>query len=376
MTPVADLARRIIDAQGPISIAALMRLANTALPESYYQSQEPFGGQGDFVTGPEISQMFGEMLALALANQWQRMGAPTEVDVVELGPGRGVLMADLLRTWRQAAPGLLKAATITMIEASERLQEVQKRTLQAHADRITWTDSWPKKWSKSKRSILLAANEFFDAMPVQQFLRRPDGWRERLVNWDDERGFHDVLGPLITAEHEPEGNMWEFSPEAEEWMSQIAQRLAVGGGMALIIDYAGLAGETSLRGIAKHRKAPPLEGLGTVDLSAGVDFALLARESENQGAIAHGPVGQGPYLRRLGIEARHGQLVSKASKAQRRELDAALGRLIDADGMGEDFLVLAATGPNDPPPAAFPPPPIVLPPMERAEEPPEIAPEE
>lgn len=376
MTPVADLARRIIDAQGPISIAALMRLANTALPDSYYQAQQPFGGQGDFITGPEISQMFGEMLALALADQWRRMGSPAAVDVVELGPGRGVLMADLLRTWRQAAPGLLEAASITMVEASERLQAVQRKTLQAHADRITWTNALPKKWSNSKRPLLLAANEFFDALPVQQFVRAADGWRERLVNWDDERGFHDVLGPQVSAEHEPEGGLWEYSPEGQEWMARIAQRLAKGGGMALIIDYASMPGETSLRGIARHRKVSPLEGLGTVDLSAGVDFALLARESQTQGAVAHGPVGQGPYLRRLGIEARHGQLASKASKAQRRELDAALARLIDADGMGEDFFVLAATGPKDPPPAAFPPPPIELPPADEPPEPPAEASEE
>ncbi len=371
MTAVAELARRIIDAQGPISIAALMRLANTALPDSYYQSKEPFGGQGDFITTPEISQMFGEMLAVAVANQWQRMGSPAAVDVIELGPGRGVLMADMLRTWRQAAHGLLTAASITMVEASERLQGVQQRTLQAHADRITWTDTWQDGWTASKRPILLVANEFFDALPVQQFVHTSGGWRERLVNWDEDLGFHDVLGPLVNVENEPEGGLWEFSPEGQEWIARIATRLAAASGMALIIDYAGNSGETSLRGIARQRKASPLEGLGNVDLSAGVDFALLAREAKSQGGVAYGPVGQGRYLRRLGIEARHGQLAGKASKAQRRELDAALGRLIDADGMGQDFWVFAATGPDDPAPAAFPLPPIELLPTEAQDEAPE-----
>ncbi len=351
-TSVEALARRIIEAQGPISIAALMRLGNTALPESYYQAQEPFGGKGDFITAPEISQMFGEMLALALADQWQRMGAPDAVDVVELGPGRGVLMADMLRTWRQAAPGLLDAAAVTMVEASQRLQEVQRRSLRTHAERVTWQETLPE----SGNPMLLVANEFFDALPVRQFVRAMDGWRERLVNWTAERGFHDALGPVITAEDEPEGALWEHSEEAQEWMARIAGRLAAGGGMALIIDYAAQPGETSLRGVRRHRKASPLQGIGAVDLSAGVDFALLARETGSQGALAHGPESQGPYLRRLGIEARHKQLVGRADKHQRRELDAALSRLIDEDGMGQDFRVFAATGPGGPQPAAFPPP--------------------
>ena len=349
-TPVEALARRIIEAQGPISIAALMRLANTALPESYYQAQEPFGGRGDFITAPEISQMFGEMLALALADQWQRMGAPAAVDVVELGPGRGVLMADILRTWRQAAPGLLAAASITMIEASQRLREVQRRTLGTHAARVTWAEALPE----SGRPLLLVANEFFDALPVRQFVRSGDGWRERLVNWTAERGFHDALGPVITAEEEPEGGLWEHSEEAQEWMARIAGRLAQTGGLALIVDYAAQPGETSLRGIRRHRKASPLESIGAVDLSAGVDFSLLARETGSHGALAHGPENQGPYLRRLGIEARHRQLAARADKHQRRELDAALSRLIDGDGMGQDFRVFAATGPTGPHPAAFP----------------------
>ena len=177
------------------------------------------------------------------------------------------------------------------------------------------------------------------------------------MNWTAERGFHDVLGPVIVAEEEPEGALWEHSEEAHEWMAQIAGRLAMTGGLALIIDYAARPGETSLRGIHRHRKASPLEGIGAVDLSAGVDFSLLADEAEAQGAIAYGTEEQGPYLRRLGIEARRGQLASRADKQQRRELDAALSRLIDADGMGQDFQVFAATGPDDPPPAAFPPAP-------------------
>lgn len=348
-TPVEALARRIIEAQGPISIAALMRLANTALPESYYQAQEPFGAAGDFITAPEISQMFGEMLALALADQWQRMGAPGSVELVELGPGRGLLMADILRTWRQAAPGLLQAASITLVEASERLQAVQRQALRDHSDSIRWDQVLPDSGSP----MLLIANEFFDALPVRQFVKAEDGWRERLVNWNAEDGFHDALGPAVTAEEEPDGDLWEHSEEAQEWMARIAARLAKTGGIAVVIDYASRPGETSLRGIRSHRKASPLEGLGAVDLSAGVDFALLAWEAESQGASGYGPVSQGAYLQALGIDARHAQLAAKADAHQRRELDAALARLTDGDGMGGDFRVFVATGPNDPQPAAF-----------------------
>lgn len=347
--PVAALARRIIQAQGPISIAALMRLANTAMPDSYYQAQQPFGAAGDFVTAPEISQMFGEMLALALADQWQRMGCPPAVDLVELGPGRGVLMADILRTWRQAAPALLVGASITLIETSERLKAQQAEALSAHADNLSWSTALPD----GDRPMLLVANEFFDALPIQQFVRFEDGWRERMVHWDEARGFHDAMGPLVTAITPPQGDVWEFSAEAAEWAAAIAKRLQQQGGLALIVDYASLPGQSSLRGVAQHRRASPLEGLGAVDLSAGVDFAALANEASMAGAAAIGTITQGHYLSALGIHARHAQLAANASPSKKRELDAGLQRLIAPDGMGACFHVMAMIGPQDPPPAAF-----------------------
>ncbi|MCA8929919.1 MAG: SAM-dependent methyltransferase [Alphaproteobacteria bacterium] len=347
--PVEALARRVIEAQGPISLAALMRLANAGLPESYYQSQQPFGSGGDFVTAPEISQMFGELLALAIADQWQRMGAPLPVDVVELGPGRGVLMADALRTWQRAAPGFYAGLRVTMIEASPALSQAQAERLKGHGHRVAWQPDLPARAAP----LFLLANEFFDALPIQQFLRVEDGWRERLIAWDDARGFHDALGPLVAAEGLPEGEVWEHSPDSLDWAARIGERLALQGGLALIVDYDNRPGQTSLRGISRHRRAAPLEGLGQVDLSAGVDFAALAAAAVAAGAKAHGPVGQGAYLRALGIEARHAGLVARATPAQKRELDTALYRLTDAAAMGESFRVLALTGPDDPVPAGF-----------------------
>ena len=347
--PIEALARRIIEAQGPISLAALMRLANAGLPESYYQSQQPFGSGGDFVTAPEISQMFGELLALAVADQWQRMGAPLPADVTELGPGRGLLMADALRIWQRTTPALYGGIDVTMIEASPALAQAQAERLKGHGHCLAWQKDLPDRAAP----MYLIANEFFDALPVQQFLRAEGGWRERLINWDAARGFHDALGPLFTPETAPDGDLWEHSAETLDWAERIGARLAAHGGLALIIDYENRPGQSSLRGIARHRRAAPLEGLGQVDLSAGVDFGALAGAAAEAGATAYGPVGQGTYLRALGIEARHAQLVARANLAQKRELDTALHRLTDPAAMGESFRVLALTGPNDPAPAGF-----------------------
>ena len=347
--PVEALARRIIAAQGPISLAAVMRLANTALPDSYYQANQPFGPSGDFVTAPEISQMFGELLALALADHWQQIGAPLPAHVVELGPGRGLLMADALRIWRQAVPDFYRCISITMVEASPALARAQAERLGAEATRIAWQADLPE----SDGPLFLLANEFFDALPIQQFLRTEDGWRERLVNWDEARGFHDALGPVVAAIREPEGDVWEQSTEALVWAERIGARLAGHGGLALVIDYANRPGETSLRGIRRHQKSAPLEALGATDLSAGVDFAAIAGAAEAAGAKAHGPIGQGMFLQALGIEARHAQLSARANAAQKRELDSALHQLTDASAMGDSFQVLALTGRNDPFPAIF-----------------------
>jgi NADH dehydrogenase [ubiquinone] 1 alpha subcomplex assembly factor 7 len=347
--PIEALARRIIAAQGPISLAALMRLANTALPDSYYQANQPFGPAGDFVTAPEISQMFGELLALALADHWQQLGAPLPAEVVELGPGRGLLMADALRIWRQALPDFYRRIDVTMVEASSALARAQAERLGAEAARIAWSDDLPE----GDAPLFLLANEFFDALPIQQFIRAEDGWRERLVNWDAARGFHDALGPVVVATGLPQGDVWEQSVEAQHWAARVGARLASCGGLALVIDYASRPGETSLRGVRRHHKAPPLEGLGATDLSAGVDFAAIARAAEKAGAKAYGPIGQGAFLRALGIEARHAQLSARATVVQKRELDSALYQLVDASAMGESFQVLALTGPNDPFPAIF-----------------------
>jgi NADH dehydrogenase [ubiquinone] 1 alpha subcomplex assembly factor 7 len=350
---VAALARRIIAAQGPISIAAFMRLASTAVPESYYRSSRsggPFGREGDFVTAPEMSQMFGELLGLALAYHWKRMGSPRRIDLVELGPGRGTLMGDLLRTWARVAPDLLQGSSITLVEASENLRAAQATALKSYSIPIRWSDSIPDR----DRPFFLVANEFFDALPVRQFVRTDTGWRERLVNWSEARGFHDVLGPLVTAVAEPRGDFVEHSQESLDWIGQIGRRVAGNGGLALIVDYASLHGRSSLRGISMHRKASPLARLGAIDLSAGVDFAALTVEARRKGAAVSGPIAQGAYFRALGIEARHAQLIANALPGQQRELDAAYARLTAARGMGDDFRVLAIAGPADPPPFGFP----------------------
>jgi NADH dehydrogenase [ubiquinone] 1 alpha subcomplex assembly factor 7 len=263
-------------------------------------------------------------------------------------------MADILRTWQRAAPGLLAGATVTLVEASARLKEQQQAALAPFGVQTEWAERLPE----TGRPMLLAANEFFDALPMRQFLRTPEGWRERLVNWTEERGFHDALGPLVDAEQVPQGDVWEYSPEAMLWAAAIGARLKASGGLALIIDYASRPGETSFRGIARHRRAGPLEQLGQVDLSAGMDFQATATAAAEAGARAYGPTGQGAYLAGLGIQARHDQLAARANEAARQRLTAGLQTLTAPDEMGENFRVLALTGPADPPPAALPPTPL------------------
>ena len=358
--PLLDILRRRIAAEGPITVAAFMADCLLHPEHGYYRSQEAIGLHGDFITAPEISQMFGELLGLWAADQWQRMGAPDKCYLVELGPGRGTLMRDALRAAR-ALPSFRTALTPMLVEASTRLRKLQEAAL-AHEGAV-----WHEQISALPKDapILLLANEFLDALPVRQFQRGDDGnWHERCVGIDEASGrlqlqldpralpFDDLLPQVLR--DSPHGSLVESSPPVRAVAVEIAQRLKAQGGAALFIDYgyasAGV-GET-LQAVYRHTYADPLETPGLADLTAHVDFGSFALAAKRAGAAVHGPVGQGVFLERLGIAARAAKL-KQDNSAQAGDVDQAMRRLTAPEAMGTLFKVMALTAPESPQPAGF-----------------------
>ena len=340
---------RQIAAHGPISVERYMSLALGDPDFGYYMIRDPLGRGGDFITAPEVSQMFGELIGLWLAGEWQRMGSPDPVRLVELGPGRGTLMADAMRAMA-VVPGLLDAIDLHMVETSPVLMAEQQKRLDA---------SWHETLAQVRKGpTLLVANEFFDALPVQQFMMTDEGWRERCVE-DREGELAFVTGAPaveIAISAEP-GDIFEVSPASTAIAGQIASRLANSGGAALIIDYGHIAhglGDT-LQAVRDHQYTDVLEQPGEADLTAHVDFAALREAAIQAGASVHGPVSQGAFLKALGIDERARRLGEAASPDQQRDILTALERLTDAKAMGELFKVMALTGPDAGTPAGFAP---------------------
>ncbi len=338
--------REIIAHDGPISIERYMSLALTHPTKGYYTAGDPFGAHGDFVTSPEISQMFGELLGLWAADVWTRIGAPPEIRLVELGPGRGALMADFLRA-AKVAPGFFAAIEVHLVEASDKLSERQREAL-ANCGR-------PVSWHRSLDDVphgpaIFIANEFFDALPVRHYVRTPDGWRERLVGLNDAGQLAFGLGaeiePLLKPQAE-DGAILEVCAAAQRLMMQIAARIVSDNGACLAVDYGYLHtdfGET-LQAVKAHSFVDPLAEPGQADLTTHVDFSALARAAHAANAETHGPVTQGDFLRAIGIVERAEALKTNASDDQKAQIESALARLTDMGeiDMGALFKVLAVT---------------------------------
>jgi SAM-dependent MidA family methyltransferase len=342
----------LIEAQGPMSVAQFMTLSLLDPKEGYYATRDPFGVGGDFTTAPEISQMFGEMVGLWLVQCWADQGAPKNPRLVELGPGRGTLMADILRT-ASVAEEFLADLDVVLIEASPVLQQAQADKLRGlHAD-VSWQTQFDD--SLSDRPLFLVANEFFDALPVRQYVKTARGWCERMVTVDPRGELTFALAPVplppsaIPEDRQgaPEGGVYEFAPAATALMEDIAGVIAAKGGAALVMDYGyGAAaghGET-LQAVGGHRFVDALDEPGEIDLSAHVDFAALALAARRGGAHVSGPVTQGAFLATIGLTERAEQLM-KANPASAADLLAATERLIGADKMGILFKALAVTPP-------------------------------
>jgi NADH dehydrogenase [ubiquinone] 1 alpha subcomplex assembly factor 7 len=352
------IARRIAFT-GPISMADFMSEALGHPRFGYYRRAMPLGAAGDFTTAPEISQMFGELLGAWLTERWLAMGRPAPVRLVELGPGRGTLMADALRATR-GVPGFSAALDLHLVETSAPLREAQREALAAVAPGVTPT--WHERFDEVPAGpLLLVANEFFDALPVRQFHRTSEGWRERMVGLAPDGTLRLALAPGLTPfaaalPDAPAGAEAEISEAGRALAAAIGARLGRDGGWALIIDYGydGNHGRpslgSSLQAVRDHRGAGILERPGETDLSAHVDFAALA---DAAGRPTFGPAAQGDFLCRLGITRRAYTLKRQASPEQSRAIDAALARLIAPDQMGTLFRVLAMGDDRSAQPAGF-----------------------
>ena len=346
--------RALIRATGSVSVATFMAEAGAAY---YARSGEPFGEEGDFITAPEISQIFGELIGLWSVVVWQAMDAPEPVHLVELGPGRGTLMHDALRAAR-VVPAFTEAVAVHLVETSPRLAARQRQRLETCGVLLAWHDRFD---SAPPGPALVVANEFLDALPVHQFERTPEGWRERHVGVTDvtdgrgEGAFCFVPGPLTPVPPVPDGvrttapvgAIAEASPAVQAMVEAVARRLLAHGGAALFIDYgpAASAAGDSVQAVRRHAFHPVLEAPGEADLTAHVDFAAARARAERWGVRACGPVPQGPWLRRLGILTRAERLLAQADPAQARSLVRGVRRLIDDAEMGHLFKVLGLAHP-------------------------------
>lgn len=347
--PVVRRLTRLISERGPISVADFMEIALGDPDGGYYATRDPFGVEGDFTTAPEISQMFGELIGLWCADTWQRLGAPEIFALIEFGPGRGTLMADALRAMG-SLPDCLAAARIHLVENSPTLRGTQQKTLHGHD--VTWHGSIP---APGTVPAICIANEFLDALPVRQFVKAGDAWRERLVTHDRASDAFAFTSTGATTPDGPnadrllidaaEGDIFEESPAVISVTGDIAAHIAAHGGAALFIDYGHrrtAIGET-LQAVHQHRPISPLEAPGTSDVTAHVDFQRVAEIAGNHGLRSLGPLDQGAFLQRLGIRERADILRQKADDRQTCDLNTALTRLIGPSEMGTLFKAMALT---------------------------------
>jgi NADH dehydrogenase [ubiquinone] 1 alpha subcomplex assembly factor 7 len=352
MTALGDILARRIASTGPMTIADYMSECLLHPDHGYYSTGDPFGSAGDFTTSPEISQMFGELIGLSLAQCWIDQGRPDAFTLGELGPGRGTLMADILRATK-VVPGFSDAARVHMVEASQTLRDHQKRTL-GGLD-VMWHDDIS---TLPDLPLYLVANEFFDALPTRQFMRDAGGWRERHVGLIAGKLRLGLSAPApISALTDrladtAAGDIVEISAAARNVMNGLSQRISQFGGAAIVIDYGDWQslGDT-FQAVHNHRVADPMASPGDADLSAHVDFCALAQSAPE--VLATDMVPQGVLLERLGITARAQALAHKLTGPELGAHISAQRRLTHPDEMGTLFKAIAFHPVGTPPPPGF-----------------------
>lgn len=362
-----SLIKEQIRAGGAITIADYMTLALSHPEYGYYMKRDPLGKEGDFTTSPEISQIFGEIIGGWLAHQWQSLGSPEEVALVELGAGRGTLMADILRATKNVT-GFHTAISVHIVEISPTLRQKQWKTLAGKHERIEWHDNMD---SIPQLPLLLVANEFFDALPIRQFIRKKDGWHELMVGlMDGELAFAtSESSAILPISIMPSDSMLEdlggilTNKEKDEWRNinkeqvietcepaimvvrQISEHIAKNDGAALIIDYGYTEGSkgNTLQAVRYHAYHPVLNNVGDADLTAHVDFLALIQAAQSESVNVHGVVPQGAFLMRLGAGERTTTLCKISNHEQQQSLISGLNRIASPTEMGELFKVMAIT---------------------------------
>jgi NADH dehydrogenase [ubiquinone] 1 alpha subcomplex assembly factor 7 len=352
-SPLETEIRRLISVAGPMPVAEYMRLCLTHADHGYYMTHDPLGTGGDFVTAPEISQMFGELIGLWVASVWRQMGSPANVRFVELGPGRGTLMLDALRA-AKVVEGFRAAVVVHLVEISPALQRLQEQRLGDLEVPIIWHTALE---DVPAGPTIVLANEFIDALPIHQGVKKAGGWHERVVEINSQGALAFGLTrdpmPQFSAtvprklRDVPDGSTYEW--RSDKTGLELGRRVR-SDGAALVLDYGHLQssiGDT-LQAVAGHAFTNPLASPGEVDLTAHVDFESLAESAESIGANIHGPIPQRDFLLRLGIDQRAATLKATAPREKGVEIDVALSRLIAGGkrGMGELFKALAIADPT------------------------------
>lgn len=352
-SPLETEIRRRIAGAGPMQIGEYMALCLSDPRYGYYVTRDPLGVGGDFTTAPEVSQMFGELIGLWMASMWQLMGMPENIRVIELGPGHGTMLSDALRAVR-VIPEFRSAIVVHLVEISPALQAAQEQTLDGLAQ-VFWHE---RLEDVPGGPFIIVANEFFDALPINQAVKIGSGWHERRIGIAANGALEFIIArePIPLFEQLLPASL-RGAPEYAifEWRSdsiamEMGRRIDSGPGAALVIDYGhdrSAPGET-LQAVGRHSFANPLETPGEVDLTAHVDFQALGRAVESMGANAFGPVPQADFLRRLGIDTRAAALKAKASRADAAEIELAMARLTGESrtGMGRLFKTMAFAHPK------------------------------
>jgi NADH dehydrogenase [ubiquinone] 1 alpha subcomplex assembly factor 7 len=346
--------RRRIQAAGPMPVAQYMTLCLTDPKHGYYMKRDPLGAAGDFTTAPEITQMFGELIGLWACSVWRQMGAPENLRLIELGPGRGSMMLDALRAV-QIVPAFRQAVVVHFVEMSPLLEQRQRQALAGAGVTVEWHKTLE---DVPPGATIILANEFFDSLPIHQVVLCADGWHERVVRIgnDDRLQFAHARDPMPLFEQMLPDNVKQtqigdvFEWRADQIALELGRRVERSKGAALVIDYGharSAVGDT-LQAVRSHDFTDPLAAPGLVDLTAHVDFQALAQAAESMGARAQGPVEQGVFLRRLGIGNRADTLKRAAPPKTAAEIDAALLRLTSEErtGMGRMFKAIGFAHPG------------------------------
>jgi NADH dehydrogenase [ubiquinone] 1 alpha subcomplex assembly factor 7 len=348
-TPLSDILIRMIRDEGPMPLDRYMGLCLGHPEHGYYMSRDPFGAAGDFITAPEVSQLFGELIGIWCASAFSLMQSPPEVNLIELGPGRGTLMSDILRA-AVVSPAFASAVRVHLVETSPALRRVQAQNLKVP---VTWHVDLQ---ALPEGASLLVANEFFDAIPVRQFQYRGGNWAERYVGIGPSGNLAIGLAPTARSfAPQAEGAIVEVSPERDTIAGLVGAHLKGSPAYALIIDYGHLhsAPGHTLQAVRGHRHCDILDVPGECDLTSHVDFEAMASALARNGASVCRPMTQRQFLLAMGIEARTAKLTERASPADRLVIAGAVDRLVGESQMGNLFKVMAASSPGLPVPYPF-----------------------